>query len=565
MDEGANRRRRSSLPEVKPAHFFKIMLPTTILDKKLRVPKTFVNHHGDDFSPIITLHDPNAREWKIGLEKIEEDDDLCFSEGWENFMEYYSITEVHFLVFRYEGDSKFQVLIFDMTGSEIQYPSQNSSPERYPVASSGSPKRNGYVHHQSQNHNDDNDGGGGGEGGGGSHHLSQNDNDNGGGGDGDDEGGGGGDHHQSQNHNDSGGRNQVASSGSPKGNNHVHHQSENHDDNNGGGGDHQNLNDNGGGGGDHDESGGRNQVASSESSKSNGHDHHWSQNYNDNDVGGSREGGGGAHCRGRGGDSYHFTEGYFPDDEDDSTHDAHEEDNFYYSISLSKSTSTSPSKSTSPATTKRRGFTKFIDQPSRRERRKQHSPPPSSKRKRREHSSDSESDEGSNSSRRRKKRRRSIEERRRGREKKSNHQVEWLRKQTLISKSYKKRHISERARTKVIEAADSYKPEFPSFRVVLRPHNLYNSIVYVPASFAVKYLGEGSGKIRLENVKGKQWEARCLHKNGSGNGMSIGEGWGKFKMDNEVKEGDVCVFELVKRRDIVLRVQIFRVRQYADR
>ncbi|XP_028777082.1 B3 domain-containing transcription factor VRN1-like [Neltuma alba] len=439
MREGTNRR-RWSLPAGKPAHFFKIILPTTILDKRLRVPKTFVNHHGEDFSPVITLRDPNAREWKIGLEKSEEDGDVWFSEGWDKFLEYYSITNEHFLVFRYEGDSRFHVLIFDMSGSEIQYPSQIPSPER-------------------------------------------------------------------------------------------------------------------------------NQVASSESSKSNDHDHHWSQNHNDNDnndnCNGNGGGGGGDYD---GGIGHHFTEEYFPDDEDDSTH-AYEEHNLYYSTSSSESTSPSPSKSNSP--TKRRGFTKFVDQASKRERRKRYSSPSSRsafqrKRRRRERSAsenDEQSDGGSN---RRRRRRRSEEGRRRGREKKEDH-VERVLKQTVKSKSYKKRHISDRLRAKVLQAADKYRSDFPSFRAVLRPHNLYNSFVYVPARFAVKYLGGGSEKIKLENVKGKQWEARCFNRNGSGNGMNIGEGWAKFKMDNEVKEGDVCVFELIKRKDIVLRVRIFRVRQYADR
>ncbi|XP_054786349.1 B3 domain-containing transcription factor VRN1-like isoform X2 [Prosopis cineraria] len=347
MDEEANPRWRSSLPDGKPAHFFKIILPTAILDKKLRVPKAFVNQHGDDFSPIITLHDPNAREWKIGLEK-SEDDDVWFSEGWDKFLEYYSITNEHFLVFRYEGDSRFHVLIFDMTGSEIQYPSQNLSPERNQVASSESSKSNHHDYHRSQNDND--------------------------------------------NHNDI----------------------DNDSDSN-----------------------------------------------NDNDIG----------------IDHHFTEEYFPDDEDDSTH-AYEEDDPYYSTSSSKSTSTSPSESTSP--TKRRGFTKFIDKSSKRERRKEYSSPSSRsafRRKRKRHQrgaserGDEQSDGGSNH-----KRRRSKEGRHGGRAKKIDH-VEYVGKQTVKSKSYEKRHISDRVRTKVIQAADNYRSRFPYFRAVLRPHNLYNSFM----------------------------------------------------------------------------------------
>lgn len=85
-----------------------------------RLPTKFVKDHEDDLSSIVTLSDPNLKEWKIGLEKYE--DDVWFNEGWEKFVEHYSITKENILVFKYEGDSRFHVVIFDMSGSEIQYP-----------------------------------------------------------------------------------------------------------------------------------------------------------------------------------------------------------------------------------------------------------------------------------------------------------------------------------------------------------------------------------------------------------------------------------------------------------
>ncbi|KAF5463878.1 hypothetical protein F2P56_014006 [Juglans regia] len=41
-------------------------------------------------------------------------------------MEYYSVKPGHFLVFRYEGNSCFHILIFDMSATEIDYPTHNS-------------------------------------------------------------------------------------------------------------------------------------------------------------------------------------------------------------------------------------------------------------------------------------------------------------------------------------------------------------------------------------------------------------------------------------------------------
>lgn len=47
---------------------------------------------------------------------------MWFHEGWQNFVEFNSIDYGHFLVFRYNGNSNFLVLLFDKTATEIQYP-----------------------------------------------------------------------------------------------------------------------------------------------------------------------------------------------------------------------------------------------------------------------------------------------------------------------------------------------------------------------------------------------------------------------------------------------------------
>ena len=45
--------------------------------------------------------------------------------------------------------------------------------------------------------------------------------------------------------------------------------------------------------------------------------------------------------------------------------------------------------------------------------------------------------------------------------------------------------------------------------------------------------------------------------------MNIGRGWIVFARENNLEEGDVCVFELIKRKPVVLNVSIFRVADYA--
>ena len=84
------------------------------------IPKRFVRIYVKILSDTMFLKIPNCAAWKVGL--MGGDDGVWFQSGWQEFAEYYSIGYGHFLVFRYEGDSTFRVLIFDKTASEIEYP-----------------------------------------------------------------------------------------------------------------------------------------------------------------------------------------------------------------------------------------------------------------------------------------------------------------------------------------------------------------------------------------------------------------------------------------------------------
>ena len=84
------------------------------------IPVKFVMEFGDELSDVATLTAPDGHLWQVGLEKKERK--IWFHDGWQEFMEYHSIHYGYFLVFRYEGNSKFHVLVFDNTATEIRYP-----------------------------------------------------------------------------------------------------------------------------------------------------------------------------------------------------------------------------------------------------------------------------------------------------------------------------------------------------------------------------------------------------------------------------------------------------------
>ncbi|KAK7818027.1 b3 domain-containing transcription factor vrn1 [Quercus suber] len=104
----------------KAPHFFKIVMPQTLQEGKLRIPKKFISKYGVDLSNLAFLTVPNGTKWKVKMTK--RDGEVWFQNGWCEFASCHALTLGHLLVFRYEGNSHFYVLIFDATATEIEYP-----------------------------------------------------------------------------------------------------------------------------------------------------------------------------------------------------------------------------------------------------------------------------------------------------------------------------------------------------------------------------------------------------------------------------------------------------------
>lgn len=76
--------------------------------------------HGDDLSNTIYLYIPTGKVWKINL--VRGNGKAFLQKGWPEFVEFYLLKHGHFLMFKYEGKSRFDVVICDMSASEIEYP-----------------------------------------------------------------------------------------------------------------------------------------------------------------------------------------------------------------------------------------------------------------------------------------------------------------------------------------------------------------------------------------------------------------------------------------------------------
>ncbi|XP_039060878.1 B3 domain-containing transcription factor VRN1-like [Hibiscus syriacus] len=129
------------------------------------------------------------------------------------------------------------------------------------------------------------------------------------------------------------------------------------------------------------------------------------------------------------------------------------------------------------------------------------------------------------------------------------------------SASARKRTVTAEERERAINAAKAFEPANPFCRVVLRPSYLYRGcIMYLPSCFAEKHLSGVSGSIKLQLPDGRQWSVRCLYKGGK---AKFSRGWYEFTLENNLGEGDVCIFELLREKEFVLKVTVFRVMESA--
>ncbi|KAL5788499.1 hypothetical protein ACOSP7_005448 [Xanthoceras sorbifolium] len=52
-----------------PQYFFKVIVPSDLEDKKLRIPDKFVRKFGDELSTFVKLTVPSGRVWRVWLTK----------------------------------------------------------------------------------------------------------------------------------------------------------------------------------------------------------------------------------------------------------------------------------------------------------------------------------------------------------------------------------------------------------------------------------------------------------------------------------------------------------------
>ncbi|XP_039688815.1 putative B3 domain-containing protein Os03g0621600 isoform X2 [Medicago truncatula] len=90
---------------------FTLFLSITDFHHQLALPKTFSDNLKKKLPENVTIKCPSGIVWNIGL--TARGDTVYFTNSWQQFVKDHSLKENDFLVFKYNGESHFEVLIFN--------------------------------------------------------------------------------------------------------------------------------------------------------------------------------------------------------------------------------------------------------------------------------------------------------------------------------------------------------------------------------------------------------------------------------------------------------------------
>ncbi|KAF8019840.1 hypothetical protein BT93_G0513 [Corymbia citriodora subsp. variegata] len=115
------------------------------------------------------------------------------------------------------------------------------------------------------------------------------------------------------------------------------------------------------------------------------------------------------------------------------------------------------------------------------------------------------------------------------------------------------------------ELASKFDSEYPFFKVLMWPsyiknvvHGLFKHVrgQYVPRKFIMHHNLEIKEIATLRH-SGRSWPVKLKSNPHSVHGAAFYSGWGAFVRGTRLHVGNVCIFELIDRDDVVFRVYIF--------
>ncbi|XP_028757660.1 B3 domain-containing protein Os01g0723500 [Neltuma alba] len=103
--------------------------------------------------------------------------------------------------------------------------------------------------------------------------------------------------------------------------------------------------------------------------------------------------------------------------------------------------------------------------------------------------------------------------------------------------------------------AQLFTSSFPYFVRIMKSFNISGSYTLnIPYQFSMVHLPNCKIKIILHNVKGERWTVNSVPTTRVHTSHTLCGGWMAFVRDNNIKVGDICIFELVHERELRVRI-----------
>ena len=80
-------------------------------------------------------------------------------------------------------------------------------------------------------------------------------------------------------------------------------------------------------------------------------------------------------------------------------------------------------------------------------------------------------------------------------------------------------------------------------------------VQYVPAMFVGKFVKKDAKDVKVQTSNGKAESIKIFWR--PRGGCFLSRGWAKFSNSLNLKDGDICIFELLCKHDVLFKLSVF--------
>lgn len=83
----------------------------------------------------------------------------------------------------------------------------------------------------------------------------------------------------------------------------------------------------------------------------------------------------------------------------------------------------------------------------------------------------------------------------------------------------------------------------------------FSLVQFIPIKFVNNYLCEVPKFIKVQASDGREWSIQTRYSHTGA--LYLSGGWPGFVVDMNLDRGDICIFELIKMDDVIMKVSVF--------